>query len=69
MQAKEKEMEISFSVSVAAQKIGLCERTLRLAIRDRRLRAIRVGRRVLLTDAALHAFLRNPTGGANHVGH
>lgn len=52
-------MQISFSVKVAAQKIGLSERTLHSAIKGQQLKAIRVGRRLLITDEALRDFLGN----------
>jgi excisionase family DNA binding protein len=50
-------MAISFSIKAAAAESGLSERTLHAAIKDGRLAALRVGRRVLVTAAALQDFL------------
>jgi excisionase family DNA binding protein len=50
-------MAISFSIKVAATQSGLSERTLHAAIKDGRLAVLRVGRRVLITTAALQDFL------------
>lgn len=55
-------MAISFSIRVAAEQSGLSERTLHNAIRDGRLTALRVGRRVLITTPALQDFLSGRTG-------
>ena len=50
-------MAISFSVREAAEESSLSERTIRAAIKDGRLEAFRVGRRVLVTPEALRKFL------------
>jgi excisionase family DNA binding protein len=55
-------MPISYSVLVAAKESGLCERTLREAIKDGRLTALRVGRRVLIKPEALREYLDGKTG-------
>ena len=54
-------MPVSFSVKVAAEECGLSERTIHNAIKDGRLPALRVGRRVLVTAAALQDFLNGKT--------
>jgi excisionase family DNA binding protein len=54
-------MPISFSVKVAAQQSGLSERTIHAAIKRGKLKVLRVGRRVLITPAALNEFLNNET--------
>jgi excisionase family DNA binding protein len=56
-QHKRRSMAISFSIKVAAEESGLSERTLHTAIKDGRLGVLRVGRRVLVTTAALQEFL------------
>lgn len=58
-------MPISYSVKVAAEQCGLCDRTLREAIKQGRLKVMRVGRRVLITPRALGNYLngRNSKGG------
>jgi excisionase family DNA binding protein len=55
-------MAISFSVKVAAEQCGLSERTIHAAIQRGDLKAIRIGRRVLITPIALNDFLNGGTG-------
>lgn len=55
-------MAICFSVKVAAEQCGLSERTIHAAIKDGRLKVMRVGRRVLITVAALEDFLHGKSG-------
>jgi len=55
-------MAITFSVKSAAVQCDLSERTIHNAIKDGRLAALRVGRRVLITAAALQDFLHGRTG-------
>jgi excisionase family DNA binding protein len=55
-------MAMSFSVKVAAEQCGLSERTLHTAIQLGNLKVIRVGRRVLVTPAALEDYLHGRTG-------
>ncbi len=55
-------MAISFSVKVASEQCGLSERTIHSAIKQGRLKVMRVGRRVLITPAALNDFLNGRTG-------
>jgi len=50
-------MVISFSIKTASAQSGLSERTLHKAIKERRLKVLRVGRRVLITTADLQDFL------------
>jgi excisionase family DNA binding protein len=52
---------ISFSVRAAAGQSSLCERTLRSAIKNGELRALRVGRRLLITPASLREYLHGRT--------
>lgn len=54
-------MAISFSVRVAAEQCGLSERTIHTAIKQERLKVMRVGRRVLITPAALNDYLHGKT--------
>lgn len=54
-------MTISFSVRVAAEQCGLSERTLHSAIKEGKLKAMRVGRRVLVSPAALNDYLNGKT--------
>jgi excisionase family DNA binding protein len=56
-------MAICFSVKVAAEQCGLSERTIHAAIKDGRLKVMRVGRRVLITIAALEDYLHGESGG------
>jgi excisionase family DNA binding protein len=55
-------MAISYSVRVAAEQCGLSERTLHSAIKQGRLKVMRVGRRVLITPTALNDYLNGKTG-------
>jgi excisionase family DNA binding protein len=55
-------MAISFSVKVAAEQIGLSERSIHLAIKRGDLKVMRIGRRVLITPAALGDYLNGRTG-------
>src|ERR1035438_804137 len=55
-------MAISFSVKVAAAESGLSERSIHEAIKDGRLEAMRVGRRVLITPGALEDYLHGKPG-------
>jgi excisionase family DNA binding protein len=55
-------MAISFSVKVAAGQCGLSERTIHGAIKQGRLKVMRVGRRVLITPTALDDYLHGKTG-------
>lgn len=55
-------MAITFSVKSAAAQCDLSERTIHNAIKDGRLDALRVGRRVLITAAALEDYLHGRTG-------
>jgi excisionase family DNA binding protein len=55
-------MPISFSVRVAAEQCGLSERTIHAAIKQGDLKVMRVGRRVLITPAALENYLNGRTG-------
>jgi excisionase family DNA binding protein len=50
-------MAISFSVKVAAAESGLSERTIHTAIKEGRLKVMRVGRRILVSPDALQDFL------------
>lgn len=54
-------MAISFSVKVAAEQIGLSERSIHSAIKRGDLKAMRVGRRVLITPKALEDYLNGRT--------
>lgn len=55
-------MAIAFSVRVAAEQCGLSERTIHAAIKQGRLKIMRVGRRVLVSPDALREFLNGRTG-------
>ncbi len=55
-------MAISYSVKVAAEQCGLSERTIHSAIKDGRLKAMRVGRRVLIAPRELDNFLHGESG-------
>lgn len=55
-------MPISFSVKVAAAECGLCERTIHAAIQRGDLEVLRVGRRVLITPAALENYIKGQRG-------
>ena len=55
-------MAISFSVKVAAEQCGLSERTIHAAIKSGRLKAMRVGRRVLIAPKELDNYLHGRTG-------
>lgn len=55
-------MAISFSVKVAAEQCGLSERTIHAAIKQGRLKVMRVGRRVLIAPTALENYLQGWTG-------
>ena len=55
-------MTISFSVKVAAEQCGLSERTIHAAIKQGNLKAIGVGRRVLITPTALENYLHGRPG-------
>ncbi len=46
------------SVSAAAKRLGLCERTVRAAIKVGNIPAVRLGRRVLISDETLNALER-----------
>ena len=50
-------MAIAFSVRVAAEQCCLSERTIHTAIKQGRLKIMRVGRRVLISPAALEDYL------------
>lgn len=54
-------MAISFSIRVAAAQCGLSERTIHAAIQRGDLKVMRVGRRVLITPAALEDYLHGRT--------
>jgi len=54
-------MAITFSVKSAAVECGLSEHTIHNAIKDGRLAVLRVGRRVLITPAALQDFVNGRT--------
>jgi excisionase family DNA binding protein len=58
-------MPISFSVKTAAEQSGLSERTLHSAIKKGDLKVLRVGRRVLITPAALNDYLTSQTTTSN----
>jgi len=60
-------MAICFSVKVAAEQCGLSERTIHAAIKHDHLKAMRVGRRVLVSPEALREFL-NGRDGTSKVG-
>ena len=55
-------MAICFSVKTAAEECGLSERTIHGAIKDGRLKAMRVGRRVLIAPKELDNYLHGRTG-------
>ena len=50
-------MEALLSIEQAAQKLGLSPWTLRLYLRQGKLRPVRIGRRVLLEEAELSRFI------------
>lgn len=54
-------MTISFSVRVAAEQCGLSERTIHAAIKQEKLKVMRIGRRVLITPTALSDYLNGKT--------
>jgi excisionase family DNA binding protein len=54
-------MAISFSIRAAADQCGLSERTIHAAIQRGDLKVMRVGRRILITPAALEDFLHGRT--------
>jgi excisionase family DNA binding protein len=54
-------MAISFSVKAAAAECGLSERTIHAAIHRQDLQAMRVGRRILITPAALEDYVTGKT--------
>jgi excisionase family DNA binding protein len=58
-----REMAISFSVKVAAEQCGLSERTIHAAIKNGALKVMRIGRRVLVTPAALNDYLNGKKQG------
>lgn len=55
-------MAIAFSVRVAAEQCGLSERTIHAAIKRGDLEVMRIGRRVLITPAALEDYLHSKSG-------
>jgi excisionase family DNA binding protein len=55
-------MAICISVKSAAEQCGLSERTIHAAIKDGRLKVMRVGRRVLITPRELENYLHGTTG-------
>jgi excisionase family DNA binding protein len=58
-------MAINFSVKVAAEQCSLSERTIHAAIKDGRLKVMRVGRRVLITPKELENYLQGKSGESN----
>lgn len=50
-------MEALLSIDKAAEKLGLSPWTLRLYLRQGKLRPVRIGRRVLLEEAELSRFI------------
>ena len=50
-------MEALLNIEQAAQKLGLSPWTLRLYLRQGKLRPVRIGRRVLLEEAELSRFI------------
>lgn len=50
-------MEALLSIEQAAQKLGLSPWTLRLYLRQGKLRPVRIGRRVLLEEVELSRFI------------
>ena len=54
-------MAISFSVKEAAEQSSLSQRTIHSAIKQGKLKVMRVGRRVLITPSALEDFLNGRT--------
>lgn len=57
-------MAISYSIQVAAEQCSLSERSIHAAIKRGDLAVMRVGRRVLITPAALEDYLNGRTGKA-----
>ena len=55
-------MAISYSVKVAAEQVGLSERTIHSAIQRGDLKVMRVGRRVLITPTDLENYLHGKAG-------
>jgi excisionase family DNA binding protein len=55
-------MAICLSVKMAAEEVGLSQRTIHAAIKDGRLQVMRVGRRVLISPKELEAFLHGKSG-------
>ena len=55
-------MAMAFSVRIAAEECGLSERTIHAAIKQGRLKVMRVGRGVLVSPDALRAFLNGRAG-------
>jgi excisionase family DNA binding protein len=55
-------MAICYSVKTAAEECALSERTIHAAIKQGRLKVMRVGRRVLVTPAALNDYLNGKMG-------
>jgi excisionase family DNA binding protein len=55
-------MAICFSVKTAAEQCALSARTLHSAIKRGDLEVMRVGRRVLITPAALEDYLHGKSG-------
>jgi excisionase family DNA binding protein len=47
----------AFNIPETARQVGLSENIVRRALREGQLRHVRVGRRVLISDAAIREFL------------
>jgi excisionase family DNA binding protein len=57
MKAVQKKLPALCSRKAAAHKLGVTERSVDRAVKDQQLKAIRVGGRVMITNASLDALL------------
>jgi len=58
----------AFNLQETAQQTGLSENIVRREMREGRLRHVRAGRRILISDAAIRAFLDGSASSTpNHV--
>lgn len=51
---------LAYSISEAAEQLGICERLMRELVREKRVRSVRVGRRVIIPKLELERLLAPP---------
>lgn len=58
---------LAFSIKQAAQELGICERLMRELVREKRVRSVQIGRRIVIPKIELERLLAPATAVVGEV--